>query len=540
MKKSYINSLLFLLIILSLLATVRWQQTTVSPERFTGESDEITREDILAERYWRMVDEKGREIMITGRRIHVGDEYITSDNRLYRVYRVRGRTAYARLIRVVGALYQVERSLFILKLPRSLPAQAEEEGDDLEPEEAPKWLIGIYHTHNAESYVPTDGTDSIYGQGGIHSVGASFTSALEEKGVQVIHDQTLHLPHDRGAYRRSRPTALRLLNEGPDAIFDVHRDATPRHVYAKEVDGQWVTQVQLVVGRQNPNMRVNRQFALDLKNTGDQVQPGLIKGVFMARGQYNQDLSPLNLLLEVGAHTNSREAAERGIALFSEVVATYFYGPPKQREPQEQPSPLRRPLPGAARTARANRSAVLSVLLLLGFTAAVAVGFFLLNAGRLRDLADLIGSCLHRVNAWLEPADRYLDPLRHRIHDNTGLLRRYLEPAASKADQFFAAAGLALTRGIRRADHSLAVAAKNIYSAGGRLWAALIPVLESGEKFATPIRRRIHEFSQELWASLGSGLAAGDRFLAPWQDRIREVALAIWYRLRELSGRRLR
>jgi len=94
--------------------------------------------------------------MVTGRRIHVGDEFITPDNKLYRVYRVRDRTAYARLVREVGALYEEERSFFVLQLPWTVPAQTEEEGDDLAPEAEPQWLIGIYHTHNAESYVPTE------------------------------------------------------------------------------------------------------------------------------------------------------------------------------------------------------------------------------------------------------------------------------------------------------------------------------------------------------------------------------------------------
>ncbi len=547
MRKSFSNSLLLLIIILSLLAAIRWQLPAISPEpNFPGEMDEISREDIRAERYWLMVDERGREIMVTGRSIHVGDEYITSDNKLYRVYKVSARTAYARLIREVGLYYEEE--IFVLKLPWMVPTQAEEEGNGLTPEPAPQQLIGIYHTHNAESYVPTEGTDSIYGRGGIHSVGAAFTSALEEKGIRVIHDETLHLPHDRGAYRRSRPTAERMLREGPDAFFDVHRDATPRHVYAAVVEDESVTQIQMVVGRQNPNMRVNRQFALDLKNIADEVHPGLVKGIFMGRGQYNQDLSPLNMLLEVGAHTNSREAAERGINLFAEVVATYFYGPPEEREPEDEQTPLRRPLPGAAGpdgTARANRSAFLNILLLIGFTITVAVGFVLLNTGHLSDLPDLIAPYLARVNAWLEPADRFLDPLRDRVYDNTGSLRRFMEPAAVKVDMFFAVAGRLLVSGTRSADENLTDLAEKIFIAGQRLWAILIPFLESGEKFAIRIRRRIHEITLNLWTSFNRSLKAGDRVLSPWQERIRELALSVWDRLLELlnsvrNRRRLR
>ena len=68
-----------------------------------------------------------------------------------------------------------------------------------------------------------------------------------------------------------------------------------------------MTQIQFVVGRQNQNLGINRQYATSLKAVADQIFPGLIKGIFFGRGNYNQDLSPLNLLLEVGAHTNSRK-----------------------------------------------------------------------------------------------------------------------------------------------------------------------------------------------------------------------------------------
>lgn len=88
-----------------------------------------------------------------------------------------------------------------------------------------------------------------------------------------------------------------------------------------------MTSVQFVVGRQNQNLGVNRKYAQSLKKLADEMYPGLVKGIFYGRGNYNQDLSPLSLLVEAGAHTNSRPSAERGISLFAEVVDHYFYGP---------------------------------------------------------------------------------------------------------------------------------------------------------------------------------------------------------------------
>ena len=46
----------------------------------------------------------------------------------------------------------------------------------------------------------------------------------------------------------------------------------------------------------------------------------MIQGILLAQSDFNQDLAPHSLLVEVGAHTNSREAAERGISLFAEAI----------------------------------------------------------------------------------------------------------------------------------------------------------------------------------------------------------------------------
>ncbi len=290
--------------------------------------DELTPEEIQEEKYYRMVDEEGNTIMETGRRMRRGDAFIAEDNRLYEVFEVEDNIARARYKETVDISldFSLSQSSQFPSLtpgytpPPSIITQGDEE-EDL------AFLIGIYHTHNAESYIPSDGREYIYGEGGIHQVGVAFREALEAKGINVLHSQRLHLPHDRGAYRRSRITAQDLIRQGPDAVFDVHRDAAPLEAYEHEIDGEPVTRVMIVVGRANPNAAVNRKFAYELKGYADKIYPGFLRGVFIAFGGYNQDLSPLNLLLEVGTHSSRREDAERGISFFADVVGFYFYGP---------------------------------------------------------------------------------------------------------------------------------------------------------------------------------------------------------------------
>ncbi|NMB41436.1 MAG: stage II sporulation protein P [Firmicutes bacterium] len=327
--------------------------------------DELKTDEIAEGKYFRLVDEKEELITITGRRIRPGDRYLDEKNRLYEVSRVKDYVATARYLRTEEIKKPERRDFFPTILVQT---------QKTEQKTPAKKVIAIYHTHNDECYVPTDGTDSKYGHGGIHQVGAALQKALEKKNIKAIHSEDMHLPHDEGAYRRSRDTALKLLQEDPDAIFDVHRDAAPMEAYATKVDEDWVTKIQFVVGRENPTSVVTKEFAYDMKGLADDVYPGLIKGIFMGWGVYNQDLTPLNLLLEVGAHENTRGAAEKSMDYFADVVANYFYGLPVGEEGKVPP---RADKPGALGGSVGGTVAAIIILV----TAALAGFYFLNNPG---------------------------------------------------------------------------------------------------------------------------------------------------------------
>lgn len=255
--------------------------------------------------YFTVKDEDGRLITATALPVYIGDEFIASDNKHYKVVKINGDTALAKFIGVDQLAYD--------------PAWDQESVISAATGSV-RGKIGVYHTHTDESYVPTDGKESIWANGGIMKVGNAYTKAMEQKGVSVIHSTRPHDPHDANAYNRSRRTALELLKKNPAAIVDVHRDAVPPEVYRKVVAGKEVTKIKMVVGRRNPKMSENLKFAQNIKSYMDKHKPGMIEGIFIAKGNYNQELSPRAMLIEVGAHTNSRYAAESGVALFSEAI----------------------------------------------------------------------------------------------------------------------------------------------------------------------------------------------------------------------------
>ena len=253
-----------------------------------------------------------------------GDEYISADNTLYRISAIDD-IGHAQAERI-GTETMPDVSW--LDAGTAQPVFASQPVPASSSKTDSKKLIAMYVTHSDESYIPTDGTESVNGQGGIYDVARQFRDELQNLGVDVILDESTHLPHDSGAYRRSRQTAERLLQKRPDAIIDIHRDGIPDETeYTCTINGDPASQVRLLVGRSNQNSEVNREFAKQIKAIADKQYPGLIKDIFIGKGNYNQDLSPNAILLEFGTHTLSKERALESTQHMANVISTAVYGP---------------------------------------------------------------------------------------------------------------------------------------------------------------------------------------------------------------------
>lgn len=241
--------------------------------------------------------------------VETGDEYIDSENRLYKVNAVDEEKRIA-FVEESGS-----EPMLSLTTQRLIPLAAQKR-------------IGIYVTHSDESYEKGDGSSSVDdGWAGVHDVASALGDALTELGVDVRFDPATHLPHDAGAYRRSRATAAELLKSGPTALLDIHRDGIPdASEYTVKVGGQQMTKVRLLVGRSNPNSSANREFAKKLKAAADSQYPGLIKDIFIGKGNYNQELLPRSILLEFGTHTSDKQQVLRSVKPMAQVLHTVLFG----------------------------------------------------------------------------------------------------------------------------------------------------------------------------------------------------------------------
>lgn len=271
---------------------------------FAGQAEETV---------YTILDERGQPVTHFAGEAAVGDEYIAHDNSHYVIVAVneQAHTATARL----QGTYQMPDVSWLQA--DSLPVSAA----------MSQRAVAIYCTHSDESYVPTDGEASITPRGSIYDVAEALKAHLEEQGITVYYDDATHLPHDAGAYRRSRATAEGLLENGVDAIFDIHRDGIKDPgQYETTIDGEQASMVRLLVGRANQNQAENKAFAVEIKAVADALYPELIRDIYIGKGTYNQDLSPNAVLLEFGTHTIDKERAENATRYMAATIEKTLYG----------------------------------------------------------------------------------------------------------------------------------------------------------------------------------------------------------------------
>ena len=266
-----------------------------------------------SKKYFTVYDEKQKVLFLKGDDISVGDNYLSSENKLYEIYSVNenDKTAKARF-------------LSDEKLPEYKVESSKKNSNTANAVTNKK--VGVYHTHNDESYFTPDGEDSVYGKGGIHDVGKAFVSYLNKLDIDAVYREDLHLPHNSGAYTRSQITASALLNAGCDAIFDFHRDSTKRDYYLTNVNGEQMSFVRMVVGKSSANFEENKKFAYSIKSYADSVYPGLIKDVYFGKGNYNQQLSTKAMLFEMGCENIEKDLVLKSAECLAKTLDVVLYG----------------------------------------------------------------------------------------------------------------------------------------------------------------------------------------------------------------------
>lgn len=357
MSKKTVTTLMLAMVLIFILSSLAW----ADEEKTDG--------------FYTIVGENNRILLKTGLKISIGDCFIDERNDEYEVNKIKGNKAVAKLIKKGKKVSQLSW------LTNSLAAELMNFGNTISAQGDTARPIAIYHTHSDESYQPSDGNFSIRGNGGIYKVGSAMAGKYKELGAQVNHSFAKHDPHDGMAYDRSRRTAVQLFRERPVTVFDVHRDAAPADAYRRVINGQTISQTLMVIGNQNPNYQANLAYARQLKDAANGKYPGLAKGILVTGGRFNQDLAPRSVLLEFGAHTNTRESAERGAMLFADATKPTIIG--RTAAVAGRPA-----APASPQAAEQNRAAGNSLIWWIIGLAVVGGGFLLINEGSWAGVKD--------------------------------------------------------------------------------------------------------------------------------------------------------
>ena len=197
----------------------------------------------------------------------------------------------------------------------------------------------IYHTHTCESYTPSE-QNSYISSGNFRTTDLNFTVAkvgevlsnnLKEKGINVVHNNTLHdYPAYTGSYTRSLSTINNLLSQNPscEMIIDLHRDAlgsSSSYGPCVMIGEEKVAQLMFVIGTDgggltHPDWLNNLKVAIAIQEKAEELYPGLFKPMIVRNSRYNQHVSNAAFIIEVGATGNTLEECAGSMKYLANVL----------------------------------------------------------------------------------------------------------------------------------------------------------------------------------------------------------------------------
>lgn len=191
-------------------------------------------------------------------------------------------------------------------------------------------LVIIYHTHSSESYMPYKASNYHREDenGTVREVGDVLERELEKKGINVIHDKTVHdRPSYNESYNKSLATIQSLVKKYPTAVYiiDLHRDAAAASATEGKytvIDGKRVAKFSIVVGQANENYVELYDHAKKVAGRAGEMYDGFGGAIIEKNYYYNEFLSNKALLLEVGNNKNTIEEANACGEYFADVLAS--------------------------------------------------------------------------------------------------------------------------------------------------------------------------------------------------------------------------
>ncbi len=247
-------------------------------------------------------------------------------------------SVYQDLDSLVKGFYIVDSSTSVnserLNLDSLLHTDVTIHGDNTSPQ------ILIYHTHSQEGYA-----DSVEGDisTGVVGAGEYLAEILHEQyGYYVIHHTGQYDVEVRDqAYAAAEPAIEQLLSEYPtiEVVIDLHRDEVKEGVHlVADIDGVSCAKFMFFNGLSysntigdisylyNPHREENLAFSFQAQVLANEYYPGITRGIYLRAYRYNMHFVGKNMLLELGAQSNTREEVWNTVPIIAQVLDMVFRG----------------------------------------------------------------------------------------------------------------------------------------------------------------------------------------------------------------------
>ena len=193
-------------------------------------------------------------------------------------------------------------------------------------------LVGIYHTHNAESYAGGgQGEREDPGKNGdIVEVGKALVDELNKLGINAIHSDQVNDTIYSESYNRSFEVAKNMLDENPTIriLLDIHRDGLPPQVGKSvvRIGDRNTAKILIVLGQKNPTWEKNDLVANSLIAVAEEQYPEFFYNNirYASKARYNQHLTNGAILLEIGSQLNTVEEAMNTAQPLAQVLKEYL------------------------------------------------------------------------------------------------------------------------------------------------------------------------------------------------------------------------
>lgn len=207
-----------------------------------------------------------------------------------------------------------------------------------------KKVVFIYFSHNRESFLPyfkerTPSEEAYHSKVNITLVGEYLGKSLRRNGIGniVSNSDIIKMLNERNldfgySYQMSRQFVLneKQVNHDLEMSLDIHRDSIPRNLSTTTISGIPYAKISFIIGSAHKNYKENLKFAHSIHRLIEKDYKGLSKGIIIkdktqGNGVYNQDLSPHNVIIEIGGVENNLEELYRTAEILGIVISEYYF-----------------------------------------------------------------------------------------------------------------------------------------------------------------------------------------------------------------------